>query len=484
MEAADSNDVARLTFFGAAGEVTGSCYLLETRTARVLFECGMLQGGREAEAHNRAPFPFDPASLDAVVLTHAHIDHSGMVPRLVRDGFTGSVHVTDATGSLLRIMLPDSAHIHEQDALRATRWRAKRGKEPVRPLYTTVDAEAALRTLEPHDFDVRVEVVPGLQVRFRRAGHILGAASVEAWIQDASVTRKIVFSGDLGRAADPMLRDPDPPEEADLLLIETTYGDRDHKDLAQSIEELASILEDAGARGGNVVIPVFAVGRAQEILFQLSRLERLGRLKPRPVCFDSPMAIHVSEIYPRHADCLEPALRGALFGPDHPLEPAQLELCRTPEESMALNDRHGIIILAASGMCEAGRVVHHLKHNLPRPGAHVVIVGFQARGTTGRALVDGAREVRVLGEEVQVNAQVHTVGGFSAHAGCSDLLAWATPLLKSGTEVALVHGEPDRRDAFAELIAPLAPSHVHKPLRGDRIVLTARGGRMRFERAD
>jgi len=480
----DSNEVARLTFLGAAGEVTGSCYLLETRTARVLFECGMLQGGREEETRNRAPFPFDAAGIDAVVLTHAHIDHSGMVPRLVRDGFTGSVHVTDPTGSLLRIMLPDSAHIHEQDAARATRWRAKRGKEPVEPLYTLNDAEAALDMLEPHDFDVRVPVVPGLEVRFRRAGHILGSSSVEAWIEDGTVSRKIVFSGDLGRAVDPVLRDPDPPQDADLLLLETTYGDRDHKNLGDSVEELASILEHAAGRGGNVIIPVFAVGRAQEILYRLARLEREGRLKPRPVCFDSPMAIHVTELYPRHADCLEPEVRDALFSDQDPLEPARLELCRTPEESMALNERNGLVILAASGMCDAGRVVHHLKHNLPRPESQVVIVGFQARGTTGRALVDGAKTVRVLGKEVPVRAQIHTIGGFSAHAGCSELMSWALPMAESGAEIALVHGEQDRRDAFAQLLEPHAPRRVHRPERGDRVVFTARGGRLRFERAD
>ncbi len=473
-----SAELLRLTFHGAAGEVTGSAFLLETRGGSVLVECGLFQGGRDAAARNRRPFPFDPRGVDAVLLTHAHIDHTGLLPRLVREGFHGPVHATPATCDLLGILLPDAAHIHEQDAQRVSLRRERRrgsGSRLLEPLYTTADAERALGRLSPVPEDQPFKLVDGVSARLRRNGHILGAASAELQVADAGDTRTLVFSGDVGRAADPLLLDPDPPRRADLCLLESTYGDRDHKDLAASLEELAQVLDQAGRAGENVIAPVFAVGRAQELLYYIGRLEREGRIAPRPVYLDSPMAIRVTELYARHPALLAPAIRAELARGDGGLDPRELAFCRTPEESMALNARRGVVILAASGMCEAGRVVHHLRHNLWRPEAHVLIVGFQAQGTTGRALVDGARSVRLLGESIAVRARIHTVGGLSAHAGQSELAAFADPMLAGGAELVLVHGEPEKRAALARRLAGAAKAGIHLPQAGDSVVLPPRG---------
>lgn len=471
-------ELARLAFHGAAGEVTGSCFLLRTRAARVLFECGMFQGGRDEERRNRRPFPFDPRTLDAAVLTHAHVDHSGLLPKLVRDGFRGAVHATAPTRDLLGVLLRDSAHIHELEARRATRRALRRGRRPVEPLTTVEDAERALERVEDAPLLEWVDVAAGVRVRFRRAGHILGSASVEVRVREGTVERSIAISGDVGRAVEPLLRDPDPPEEADLALLESTYGDRDHRDVAATLDELAEILADPACGRGNTIVPVFAVGRAQEVLYRIAELERAGRIPARPVYLDSPMAIRVSELYLRHAACFEQEVLAALRAGELPLEPRRLALCRTPEESMALNGQSGAIVLAGSGMCEAGRVVHHLKHNLWRPESRVLMVGFQARGTTGRALVDGARRVRVLGEPIAVRARVHTLGGFSAHAGQSELAAWAEGLRSSGAAFALVHGEPEKRAALAELLRARGARDVREPGPGDEVALLSRGGRV------
>ena len=467
------DELARLTFLGAAGEVTGSSFLLESAGARVLFDCGLCQGERHAAVRNQRPFPFDPRGLDALLLTHAHVDHSGLLPRLVRDGFRGRVHATVATGELLGILLRDSAHVNEQDVKRANRQRERSGAKPLEPLYTVADAERALERVEVHPFDVSLEIAGDLRVRYVRAGHILGAASVETWIglgEDERVTRKIVFSGDVGRREEPLLRPPEPPAEADLLLLESTYGDRDHKSLAATLEELAQAIRTAASDGGNVLVPVFAVGRAQELLYHLGVLERAGRIPELPVFLDSPLAIRATELTRRHEDCYGAPLRAALARNER-LEPRQLEFCRTPDESMRLNQRRGIVILSSSGMCEGGRILHHLKHNLWRATTDVVIVGFQAQGTLGRALVGGAKKVRIFGEEIAVRAKIHTLGGFSAHAGQSELVHWSEALRASGACVALVHGEPEKRAALAARLAGETRGEVWQPLRGDIISL-------------
>jgi metallo-beta-lactamase family protein len=459
-----ADEVARLTFLGAAGEVTGSCFLLETGARRVLVECGLFQGERRALERNRRPFAFDPRGLDSVLLTHAHVDHSGLLPELVRDGFRGPIRATRGTQDLLGILLRDSAHLHEQDAAQENRRRLRRGARPIEPLYTVADAERALELVEACEFDQELELGPDLHARFVRAGHILGAASLVVRVRSGHVERTIVFSGDVGRQSEPLLHPPDPPLQADLLLLESTYGDRDHRDLAATLEELAQVLALAARDGGNVIVPVFAVGRAQEILHHMAVLEDEGRIPELPVFLDSPMAIHATELHRRH---------GPSFACE-PREPRQLAFCRTSEDSMRLNERRGVVILSASGMCEGGRVLHHLRHNLWRETTDVVVVGFQARGTLGRALVQGARSVRIFGETVAVRAKVHTLGGFSAHAGQSELLAWSQAMRAGGTCVALVHGEPEKRAALAARLAGGAGA-IWQPKRGDRVALRRLG---------
>ena len=475
----DPDDLARLTFLGASGEVTGSMFLLETESARVLFDCGMCQGERQAHQRNAQPFAFRPKELDALVLTHAHIDHSGLTPKLVRNGFRGRIHATEASGELLGVLLRDSAHIHEQDTKNENRRRARQGKRPIEPLYEVADAERALERLVPHVFDATVEIAEGVRVRFVRAGHILGAASVECWVRSGTVERKLVFSGDVGRRREPLLLPPEPPREADLVLLESTYGDRDHRALEDTVEQLAGALREAVRDGGNVLVPVFAVGRAQEVLHYIGLLEREGRIPELPVFLDSPMAVRATELYRRYGDCFQ----RANGNPCEALEPRHLTFVRTPEESMRLNERRGIVILSSSGMCEGGRILHHLRHNLWRASTDVVIVGFQARSTLGRALVEGARNVRIFGEPVAVKARVMSLGGFSAHAGQGELVEWVAPLVKNGARVALALGAVAKRAGLAGQNAEPPRAEALRPPTGDSAGLHRRGEVLAFERA-
>jgi metallo-beta-lactamase family protein len=471
----DDRHLARITFLGAAQQVTGSHFLIETRRSRVVVDCGLHQGGRKQESRNRRTFASLPAQVDAVVLTHAHIDHSGLLPKYVRDGYAGEIHCTRGTRDLCGIMLRDSAHIQEVDAERISRRRRRRGARTLDPLYTMADAEACLERFTPHPFQERVELGEDVAVRFRRAGHILGASSIELWVRDEKHERKLVFSGDLGVEGKPLMRDPAHIDEADLVVMESTYGDRDPRDIDSTLEELAAILQEAQAGGDNVLIPVFAVGRAQEILFRLRELVEQGRIQPWPVYLDSPMAIGVTELYREHMDSLGSSLRASLKKSDRPLRPARFQYSRTADDSRKLNEKRGAIILAASGMCDAGRIQHHLKHNLWRDSVHVVIVGFQARGTTGRALVDGARRVRIMGQEVAVKARVHTLGGFSAHAGQSALLEWLGELGKP--EVILVHGEADKQEVLIEKIREHHGLTARAPELGQELGVPRSGGK-------
>lgn len=468
----DPRELARLTFHGAAGTVTGSCYRLETHRSTVLVECGMFQGGRDAEAKNAAPFDFETGSIDAVVLTHAHIDHSGRLPLLFRRGYRGDIHLSQASADLASILLEDSAHVQAMDARFMNRRRQRRGLEPVEPLYTLEEAERAIRSFVPRDFGERERLTEDIDIRFRPAGHILGAATVELWIRDGEEERRIVFSGDLGREEDPLLVPPDVPEpessKPDLVLVETTYGDRDHKDAAGTLEELARILETAGP--GNIVIPTFAVGRAQELIYYIGQLEREGRVHARPTFLDSPMAIDVTRLYQRNAGCCRD-----LVDADGPITTAQLAYTRTPEQSMSLNHREGITILSASGMCDGGRIQHHLKHNLWRPEAHVVFVGYQARGSLGRRIVDGASSVSFLGQRVAVRAGVHTLGGFSAHAGRSELIDWCRRVKGHETTFVLVHGEDRGRTGLAPAIQEQIGRPTLSPELGDAISIPRDG---------
>ena len=445
----------KITFFGAAREVTGSCYLIETASTRFLVDCGMFQGGREAPARNRQPFGFDPRAIDFVLLTHAHIDHSGLLPKLTRAGYAGPIFATDATVDLLAVMLPDSAHIQEADSQRASRRSAtakpaRRSVGDGKPAYTMQDAVDCLQQLRPIDYDADLAPHAHVRCRFSDAGHILGSAILEIWVTEGATTTKLVMSGDLGQPGRPILRDPTVIEEADVLFIESTYGDRAHKGQAATMEEFVQVLEHTLPHG-NVIVPAFAVGRTQEVLYHLHRLTCEGRLHNLNIYVDSPMAAAATRITMQHLALFDEAGRRLadwrVSGHNLP----SLRFTASVEESMALNRiRSGAIVVSASGMCNAGRIRHHLRHNLGRRECSVLITGFQAQGTLGRRLVDGANRVSIFGEEIAVRARVHTLGGFSAHAGQPALLAWVAGFKRPPRQTFVVHGEESAALAFAD----------------------------------
>ncbi|MCK9540237.1 MBL fold metallo-hydrolase RNA specificity domain-containing protein [Dokdonella sp.] len=461
-----------LTFLGAAREVTGSCILVETANARFLVDCGMIQGGREASARNRKPFAFDPRSIDFVLLTHAHIDHSGLLPKLTRAGFRGPIHTTAATAELLGVMLPDSAHIQERDAERARRHaksaRASKSDVPA-PLYSIRDAEDCLEQVQPVDYDQELAPGTGVHCRFRDAGHILGSAIIEVRVVENGRTTRLVFSGDLGQPGRVILRDPTPIAEADLLVVESTYGDREHKELAATQEELIEVVERTLPRG-NVIVPAFAVGRTQEVLYHLHHLSREGRLRNLRIFVDSPMASEATRITQRHLELFDENARRLAswhaLGRDLPY----LHFTASVEESIALNQvRSGAIIISASGMCTAGRIKHHLRHNLGRPECSVLITGFQAQGTLGRRLVDGARQVRIFGNDIPVRASIHTVGGLSAHADRRALLAWTAHFERPPAQTFVVHGEDTAAQALATSLRERSGWQVSVPAAGQQV---------------
>jgi len=469
--------MALLSFFGAIQQVTGSCYLIETHDGvRVLLDCGMRQGRRQDEEGNRAAFPFDPQSLNAVVLSHAHIDHSGLLPKLVAEGFRGAVHATEATCKLLELMLLDSAHIQEKDAEWENKWRARMGKTPITPLYTRVDTERMLKQRQSHAYGQPFEAAPGVTVTFHDAGHILGSAIVQADVEDFGRTRRLVFSGDLGNACSPLMHEPATLSEADVVLMESTYGDRDHRNHEATIEELADILQQAHRDGGNVLMPSFAVGRTQDLIYYLGLLYQQGRLPQQAVFLDSPMAIGANAIY----SLFQEQLDIAGVEPSDPngngrqrIEKWLPILKSTPsaEESMAINRfKSGVIIIAGSGMCNGGRILHHFKHNLWRKECHLIIPGFQARGTLGRTIVDGAETLKLLHQRIAVNAQVHTLGGFSAHAGQSQLIDWVSHF-KSRPELHLIHGELEKMQVLQRELDERLGWKANIPEPGDRIAL-------------
>jgi metallo-beta-lactamase family protein len=439
----------RLHFHGAAGEVTGSRHLLEFGDRRLLLDCGMIQGGRNEAARNAAGFGFDPRALDAVVVSHAHIDHIGRLPLLVKRGYAGPIHATRATVDLARIMLEDSASLAAADAERENRSRQRRGEAPVSPLYLQRDVVDTLRLMQPHDYGERAEILPGLTLRFEDAGHIIGSAIVELVAEADGKRRTLVYSGDLGPSAAPILRDPTPMQAADLVLLESTYGDRDHRARTDTVRELGDILRSARERGGNVLIPAFAVGRTQELLFWFARHYEDWQLGSWQIFLDSPMATRVTELYGRHSVLFDEQVQRAIEGGMTPFRMPNLRLITDVQDSMALNRRaSGCIIIAGSGMCNGGRIRHHLRHNLWRENCDVIFPGFQAQGTLGRQLVDGAEFVTLFGERVRVRARRHTVGGLSAHADQSGLAQWYGHFA-GHPPVALVHGEDHARSGLA-----------------------------------
>ncbi len=440
----------KLSFLGAAREVTGSCFLVETANARFLVDCGMIQGGREAESRNRKPFGFEPPAIDFVLLTHAHIDHSGLLPKLARAGFKGPIYTTGATAELLEVMLPDSAHIQETDARREA--RHPRGKNPMPPLYTLQDAQECLKRVRSIGYDHEFAPHPDIRCRLRDAGHILGSAIIEISVTEHGRATRLVFSGDLGQPGRPILRDPTPIPEADILVMESTYGDRLHQDLAATEDEMIAFVEQTlFKRGGNVIMPAFAVGRTQQVLYHLHRFVCEGRLRRPQVFVDSPMATEVTRITRRHLELFDEEARHLAGWHERGADIPYLHFTASVEESMALNQiRSGAIIISASGMCDAGRIRHHLRHNLPRRECGVLISGFQAQGTLGRRLVDGAKRVRLFGEDIPVRAEVHSIGGLSAHADQAALLDWAGHFRRPPALTFVVHGEPEAAQVLAD----------------------------------
>lgn len=431
-------------FHGAAGEVTGSMHLVEAAGKRVLLDCGLIQGSREAEARNAEAFPFDPASLDALVLSHAHIDHIGRVPLLVKRGFRGPIFTQQASAELLPIMLMDTASLSESEAERANR-RLRKGEARVEPLYAAADVQQAMQQVQPLPYDTRTTILPGVDIALRDAGHILGSAIVELWADG----RKLVFSGDLGPKGTPILRDPAAVRQADLLLMESTYGDRNHRDRPETVRELGDIFEHAWRDRGNVIIPAFAVGRTQELLYWFARHWEAWKLARWRIFLDSPMAAKVVNVYARHYGLFDEDARRVWAQSPNPFRLPNLHVAETTQQSMAINQvENGAIIIAGSGMANGGRIQHHLRYNVGRRNAHIVFVGYQAEGTLGRRLVDGAAWVRIHGRDYRVNAQRHTVGGLSAHTDQRGLMEWYGNFQPSPPLV-LVHGEDRAREALA-----------------------------------
>ena len=448
----------KIKFCGASSGVTGSCHLLSTENHKILLDCGQFQGGKAQEALNSEPFPFEPSEVECVILSHAHIDHCGRIPLLVKRGFTGKIYCTDATADLLDVMLKDSGFIHEKDAQWKSKRAARAGKPPVEPLYTYNDAVEALKYVEPVLYDQQIRINEHMKIVFNDAGHILGSAITELWVEEDGKESKIVFSGDLGMTDRPILRDPTVIKKADYVIMETTYGNRNHPANAVSIKSLLDIVLKTVRRGGTVVIPSFAVGRTQELIFEFNKFyeehsEYRREMDQLMVYVDSPMATTATEVFRKNAQVFDEETRDYILRGDNPLDFKNLKFTRSTAESQALNmDRNPKVIISASGMCEAGRIRHHLKHNLWDPKSSVIFVGYQAEGTLGKLLVEGAKDIVLFGEEIHVNAEIYNLEGFSGHADQSGLFAWAAGFQKKPKQVFLVHGEEDSKKDFAKLL--------------------------------
>lgn len=465
----------RLTFLGASGMVTGSSYLLEAGGSKLLVDCGMFQGSKATEALNRRAFRFEPAAIDAVLLTHAHIDHSGLLPKLCKAGYKGKIYATEATADLCRIMLPDSAHIQEFEAEIAGRKGRRAGKPPLEPLYTVDDAYACLKNFAPKPYGQKLDITPEVTVRFNDAGHILGSSIIELWVTENGKTVKFVFSGDLGQPDQPLIKDPSAIDAADYIVMESTYGNRNHEHYDKG-EALAAIINETVARGGNIVIPAFAVGRTQTIIYYLYKLLKAGKIPDIPIFIDSPLAISATDIFAHHPEVFDAEAHEILYGQNENINRLlKLKFTRTPDESKAINFlKDPAIIISASGMADAGRILHHLKHNLWRPESSVILVGYQAEGSLGRRLVEGVKRVKIMGEEVSVRAKIHNLDGFSAHADQEYLVKWLTMFQEPPANIFVVHGELEQSNAFAGAVTAKLGYPTYVPSFGDVAVIDGR----------
>ncbi|MEI8033318.1 MAG: MBL fold metallo-hydrolase [Chlorobiaceae bacterium] len=441
-----------LDFYGATGRVTGSCHILRVGGRTLLVDCGLIQGSREDEQLNGAPFPFDPASVDAVVLTHGHIDHSGRIPILVKSGFKGPVYTQHGTVELCRVLLLDSASLAEHDAQDRRKHPLTKADRNAEPLYTREDALRALDTFVGMAYHEKRSILPGVSIRFADAGHILGSALVEVWLEEGSVSRKLVFSGDVGQYGSPLMNDPETVKDADAVVVESTYGDRLHRELEPTIAELGGIIRNAASGSGNILIPAFAIGRSQELLYLFSRYCEEWELDRWQVFLDSPMAIEASRIYWDNPGLLDEEAVAFRNSKSWMSQLKNLHFTIRPEQSQAINARKaGAIIIAGSGMCNGGRILHHLRHNIHRPECSVVITGYQAPGTLGRSIVEGESEVVIHGRSYPVRAAVHTIGGLSAHGDQNDLLRWLGGF-ENNPELYIVHGDEPVKKIFREVV--------------------------------
>lgn len=450
----------QLTSFGAAQEVTGSKHLLEIGDRRVLLDFGMFQGKRqESDAKNRK-IPFDVSSIDALVLSHAHIDHSGLLPLLHKRGYEGPIYATPATVDLCSYMLKDSAFIQERD----TEWLAKKKKKFIPPLYTIKDAESTLNLFKPIPYYKKTEILPGIHLTYLNAGHILGSAMVFIEARENDQDHTFLFSGDLGRKNLPILKDPDTPPAADTVLMESTYGNRDHDDLKDLEERVRVIIQKTYDRGGKIIIPSFALERAQEVVFTLKRLELRGELPNIPVFVDSPLAVNVTEVFRKHPDCFDEDVQEVMRVDGAPFRLSRIKYIRDAMESIQLNSFSGpCIIISASGMCEHGRIQHHIKNNCTRSENTIMIVGFQAQHTLGRRIVEKQKMIRIFGVEYPLRAEVEIVNAFSCHAGRTDLIDFATEAAASAKRILLVHGESESMDALKSGLAEKGITQVSIP---------------------
>ncbi len=463
-----------ITPYGAAGEVTGSAYLVEAQNSTILVDFGMFQGDKDDDAKNVIPGKIHRIDIKAVVLTHGHLDHCGRLPLLVREGFRGPIYCTEATRELTEIILNDSAHIQQSDFDRRTRRAAKKGHKINRndaPLYESDDVEQTISQMVIVSYNTPVNVAPGIQAIYHEAGHMLGSASIELRIDDQGAQKIVVFSGDIGPPNLPYLRDPEPPFAADVLVLESTYGDRNHKSLDETIDEFERIIIDAVTKKGKIFIPSFAIGRAQQILFHLAELIRQKRIPPLPIFLDSPMGVKASAVYRKHEELYDTESSELVDSGQLYKDLGSLHSCVTADESRAINDEHGpFIVIAGSGMVTAGRIMHHLRNNIDDPNCHFIIVGYQGRGSLGRRLVDGATHVTIMGDYKPVRAQIHTLGGFSSPAGQSDLVAWYEAVAKGGQPTLfLTHGEDDARAELRDTLRDKYGVNAYLPVYSEKL---------------
>ncbi len=459
----------KITFLGAARTVTGSCYLVEVNGKKLLVDCGMFQGSKLVKQFNHRPFEFAPGTIDAMILTHAHIDHSGLIPKLVKQGYSGPIHCTKSTQQLCTILLPDSAHIQESDAEFNNRKGERAGRPPEQPLYTVDDAYIAMGNFTVHDFNTEIEIVPGVTIRFLVAGHILGSALVEMSVDEDGKKTKLIFTGDVGQPDQPIIDDPAHISGADFIITESTYGNRVHKQYDKEAE-LAKIINDTAAKGGNIVIPAFAVGRTQVLLYYFQKLLKAKKIPELPIYIDSPMATKVTGITIQSVGEFDKDAQAIVKEQGHLYAMSNVHFTATAQESRMINTMEGSkIILSASGMADAGRILHHLKHNLWRKECAIVFAGYQADGSMGRRLLDGVKQVRIMGEPIRVAATIYNMQGFSAHADRNQFLAWYKKMEQLPKAFFVTHGEFDAATSFAKLLQCELGTASYVPQFGDEL---------------